>query len=570
MEVMTETKVERMILKHLTGSKAGQEEKFDLSRFAELTIGRNPSSIIRYDAEADDLVSGQHAKITQDPSDPAVFWLTDLGSRNGTYVNKQRVANPVRIKSGDLIQFGAGGPEFEFDCEPRPEGAVKTTRLAASRSNAAISASHPVAPTRSAESRGSGSFSSLAGSQSLPELSPSDDNDSAPLSAVARGEARAAVGKGTVERMISEKQGETRRQVLYGIAALCVVLAFAAWKFWPKPAPGEALGKRHAEIAKQFGPATVKIDVTWKLISPSGGLVYHQYKPNKKDDSDEPEIPGGPKFLPCYVQIDEDTYEPYLTYDGNKFSIPIGGSHSGTGFVVSSDGFILTNRHVAATWNTEYDFPDGAEVGIVYAKDKRTKLGKIQGTPKWVPAQTRQEFQNFHGANDKLEVSFPGNSSPVRAELMRTSDRHDVAMIKINMPEAAPKVELYDNYESIQEGEVITVLGYPGVTPPIFGFINSQDVFNRNTQARVIPKVTVTPGYIGAVLRGSEGKDRTVSKFGDVYQLTVNATGSGNSGGPVFDEQGRVIAIFFAGRHAANASVSYAVPIRYGKELMRF
>src|SRR2546423_15277584 len=111
MEAKTETKVERIILRHLTGSKANYEESFALSQVPEITIGRHPSCTIRYDADIDDLVSGQHARITQDAADQAVFTLTDPGSRNGTFVNKQRVTTPVRIMPGDVIQFGAGGPE---------------------------------------------------------------------------------------------------------------------------------------------------------------------------------------------------------------------------------------------------------------------------------------------------------------------------------------------------------------------------------------------------------------------------------------------------------------------------
>ena len=68
-------------------------------------------------------------------------------------------------------------------------------------------------------------------------------------------------------------------------------------------------------------------------------------------------------------------------------------------------------------------------------------------------------------------------------------------------------------------------------------------------------------------MRSSEGKDPTFSQR-DVYQLTANATGAGNSGGPVFDTDGKVTGIFYAGTYNGGATVTYAVPIRYGKELM--
>jgi S1-C subfamily serine protease len=57
--------------------------------------------------------------------------------------------------------------------------------------------------------------------------------------------------------------------------------------------------------------------------------------------------------------------------------------------------------------------------------------------------------------------------------------------------------------------------------------------------------------------------------MGDVYQMTINSTGHGNSGGPVFDDRGRAIGIFTYGRFIpGDAAMSFAVPIRYAIELM--
>jgi len=75
-------------------------------------------------------------------------------------------------------------------------------------------------------------------------------------------------------------------------------------------------------------------------------------------------------------------------------------------------------------------------------------------------------------------------------------------------------------------------------------------------------------GNIGRVIRGAAGlTEATYSSFGDVYQLTVNSTGAGNSGGPVFDESGRVIGIFTSSM-TTDVKITFAVPIRYGIELM--
>ena len=101
----------------------------------------------------------------------------------------------------------------------------------------------------------------------------------------------------------------------------------------------------------------------------------------------------------------------------------------------------------------------------------------------------------------------------------------------------------------------------------------SQDVFHRDDQRKTVPDPTISPGTIGRVLRGqvrpTGGQEYDYwSEFGDAYQLDTSTTGSGNSGGPVFDDHGRVIGILFAGRTGAGAMLSFAVPIRYGIEIM--
>lgn len=55
----------------------------------------------------DTTISRNHAKIKQEKGE---FMLFDLGSANGTYVNDQRVTEPVSLKDGDVIRFG----EVEF------------------------------------------------------------------------------------------------------------------------------------------------------------------------------------------------------------------------------------------------------------------------------------------------------------------------------------------------------------------------------------------------------------------------------------------------------------------------
>jgi serine protease Do len=557
--------MERIVLKHLSGSKANQVEEFPLAHVKELVFGRDPSSTVKYDPDRDDLVGRQHARIAQDPTDPNQFIVTDLNSRNGTFVNRQRLTGTTRLNFGDVVQFGPGGPEFVFEYEPRPATSTKATRVASTAPPSGAPA------TRVPES--GGPFVPPTGAPHAPS--------------------GGGVGKATVERIVAHNVAEAKRSqgrsymIFGGLAIFLVVILLAGvggYLWWrtrsveesaeqaKQAAAGEVSGLKQSldadkaaapmkanEIVKNYGDAVVKIDVAWKLVAPTGnGLVYHQYM----------NFQGQPRAV--YVQLGDGTIEPYLTYNSNPLNIAIGGAHSGSGFAVSSDGFILTNRHVAAAWQTAYEFPPSANQGILLGPDGKPRA--IVDAPRdWVPARSKQDNITYEGRNDRLDVAFPKSDRRLAAKLSSWSPRHDVAMIKVDSPGTLPKVELNDNYDTIQAGAQSIVLGYPAVSPPILGIVKSQDVFNRETDVREIPDPTVTVGNVGRVLRGTDtaGQDKQlISVFGDAYQLQINTTGSGNSGGPVFDDMGRVIGIFYAGRSTGTTSVTFAVPIRYGRELM--
>jgi pSer/pThr/pTyr-binding forkhead associated (FHA) protein len=65
-----------------------------------ITLGRAATSDL---VIADNYVSNVHARIyLRDGS----YWLEDLGSTNGTYMNRSRVSTPTAIGPGDDIRMG--------------------------------------------------------------------------------------------------------------------------------------------------------------------------------------------------------------------------------------------------------------------------------------------------------------------------------------------------------------------------------------------------------------------------------------------------------------------------------
>jgi adenylate cyclase len=67
----------------------------------DCSIGRSPKNKIVIDSQR---VSRRHAIINV--QDIGQFWLIDLGSSNGTYLNGRRIHNPVRLSNQDQLVIG--------------------------------------------------------------------------------------------------------------------------------------------------------------------------------------------------------------------------------------------------------------------------------------------------------------------------------------------------------------------------------------------------------------------------------------------------------------------------------
>lgn len=572
-----------VIVRHRSGSKANQVEQFPLDQYKEITFGRTATSSVKYDPDHDDLVSREHAKIEQDSNNPNQFTITDLNSRNGTFVNKQRIIGLAHIKPGDEIQFGPGGPGFEFDLDPRPDSLMKSTRIA--EGPAALAATPQ--PTRE--------HAVSATSTNAPDRTPAEP-------------AKPAVGKATVERMVAQSQGKSNRTMMMGaFGLLALVILVGGFLYYQNQqtkadvdaglssASADLAGVSSrvdfmtpAEIAAANEEKVVLIEVAWKLVhTGTGGQLYHEYVFLTDDN-------GQQVAMPSYIQMADGAIEPVLTLDnGGGLNKPIGATGGGgSGFIVGAEGFILTNRHVAAAWNSPYQFPADAVPGAIVELNADGDLMVAamleQPVHDWIPTAARQlggkpvSGKFAEGRNDYLDVTFPNTERRIPARLVAPSNRHDVAMIKVDIPEALPKVEI-PSASSIDpetlKGASVTVMGYPGIAPqPIVGEV-AQDLGTRFSSggavdAKVVPDPTVTPGNIGRISKGQQApagrSDDLYLSLGDYYQLTVTATGPGNSGGPVFDDQGRVIGIFSNGSVdiMSGTKITFAVPISYGAELM--
>ena len=114
--------------------------------------------------------------------------------------------------------------------------------------------------------------------------------------------------------------------------------------------------------------------------------------------------------IPAFVKLPNGTVVRWLTLeDENRKNLPIMDSMSGSGFVVGEQGFIFTNKHVAAGWMLPYsDIGQGSKnpsnIGLVFPyrmqfpKNKQEKkdflknefvrsLNELQALQNWVPEE---------------------------------------------------------------------------------------------------------------------------------------------------------------------------------------
>ena len=121
-------RMDRVILRHVRGSKANQVDEYSRATFRVLLLGRDPHADVCFAGAADRRVSRRHALMACDETNPDHFIITDLQSRNGTYVNGERITGVRSLVPGDRIQFGEDGPEIEFDLVPSPGATSLATR----------------------------------------------------------------------------------------------------------------------------------------------------------------------------------------------------------------------------------------------------------------------------------------------------------------------------------------------------------------------------------------------------------------------------------------------------------
>jgi serine protease Do len=584
----------RIVIRHLSGSKANQIDQFDLDGLQEITLGRDPASTVAYDMQRDDEVSRKHAVIRiHDEKGQYYFRLADLNSSNGTMLNGEQIGGECELLPEDVVELGTGGPKFSFDMQPRPTYLPARTRTMAAMDPAA---------TRLVTVGGSDIEAGATAEHATVE-----ETQQPPVAALTGVTvSKGPVGRNTILRMLSDERRNTRQVWIAALAAVFVLALLAGGAlYWREQSvaaqlqqevtaqalrseairseAAQALAKQAGltpEDIKKYGDATVYIHNLWQLYDRETNRPIYQKMTNVNGE-----------MLPAYVRMYDGKLVRWLTLENDKDSgyKPIGKDHSGSGFVIGENGFILTNKHVAAGWTSAYeDFPyynwtRGSVYGVGQSDrhDTERNINLVHSLTDWVPESGGYVFESgrpytisngqreFYGRNDLLTVQFPGTRIDVNATLLRTSIDADVAEIKIESTQGLSKLELAPD-NSVQAGEKIILLGYPGVSQETIAVQKSSEGGQIRERAIYIPEPTVTEGIV-AKMPTKQHKDTddvtTFGTTGDTYQLDVFA-GPGHSGGPGLNSGGKVIALLSLVSTTAQ-HVSFAVPVSYVRELLQ-
>jgi S1-C subfamily serine protease len=465
--------------KFLSGARTGQVETFQK---AYLGLGRHPLSDVRFDAERDLDVSSRHCAIMAKSEG---FVLQDLGSKNGTYVNGERLGGDRLLVDGDVIGFGAKGPALEFHvlAGAADDRATETAEAAAGRQ------SNP--------------------KQIVPATVPPPTKRPPPDAPPHRSRSTTAI--------IEMATAPWRRTatVLVGMVVLVVALAlFVVWKGTADRkqelasirAWADSVADKAQRTAQQFQTEIQGLhDANQQSVAEIERL-RRQLADAGSDAGTVRALRGQLELAQARQQLIAGAgavdYRAISSRNQNAVALVLvefseTERFSGTAFAVDSQGTMVTNKHVLVGENGD--------------RTPRRIAVKFSGSKQW----------------------FPGRYVGV-------SDAADLGVLKVEIRGGTPRVQgLNRDPRSLQRGDPVAIIGYPlGLDLPMEGQgtdVVASPTLTVGTASKVLPNVVQVDGY-GA---------------------------PGSSGSPIFDHDGRVVAVLYGGIQESNGRIILAVPVGF-------
>ncbi len=256
----------------------------------------------------------------------------------------------------------------------------------------------------------------------------------------------------------------------------------------------------------------------------------------------------------AYVQ-DNRTGKTYGQPDGSPFTT----SFFGTGFFISSDGYIVTAAHVAAP-TPESVKQDLVELYLEQdAHDPNVGDCEATGNCQAMIDSHRASYLLSTNLTEStvtsvvLTQNMTAESQALPAELKESSPNgeRDAAVLKVNQ-ENTPVLLLGDS-STVQDQDSISVIGYPGIA--------MTGMTGGNIANLLVP--TITTGTITAHKKGSA--DIGFANGVNILQTDVTVE-HGNSGGPAINSEGKVIGIVSFG---ASSTTNFLITSNDIRDLVR-
>ena len=507
-----------------SGSRAGQ---IDLLGQTFISVGRHPECHLRFDPEADLDVSSRHATIT---FESGFFVLRDLDSTNGTFVNGTRLKGEHLLADDDLLQFGANGPKAQFKIVRGPAAAP-----AAAAAPAPVGGTAIYRPSSDAEIPGLGDRR-VGGSADRAEgvapghaaSGPPPRRPAAPpdmrVTSGNKGPADAASARAkgsTTVRVKAEvaRQTKTLRNALFGLGGLIVLLAGAA--VWQRIASGRELEAQRLELLGQVD----------SLMNEVNMMAAGAQSLREALDSTQATA------VRLKAQLDQGQRSPAVL-DSLRQQLNAALKHQrNLSSAASIDARSIAANNSDATAIIFVQFQNGHTfTGSAFAV-KTDASGGLLLTNKHVVVDSAGNPPL------KIGVAFNGSSQNFRAELVKAHPVADVALIRVLVDKGIPTVSRLAT-NAPQVGDPVAMIGFPlGLDLPMGGDWTAAGVratLTLGTASKVLSTVLQIDGY------GAEG----------------------SSGSPVFNRAGEVVGLIQGGQAGTNGRVLYAVPIKFGQELI--
>ncbi len=252
------------------------------------------------------------------------------------------------------------------------------------------------------------------------------------------------------------------------------------------------------------------------------------------------------------VSVEWQFREFYSDLDAlmKEYDYKTGYRASGSGAIISSDGYVVTNAHVVA-------FDDWSEDDII--TEAFYQLVDIVSSEFQLDYDLTTVFLlsivDVKDVNRKTTVVLPGGDK-LKAEIKQKGtsileeDGKDVAVLKVE-GKNLPTLKL-GNSDSIEDQDNIWVIGYPGAADAV-GLFSPDSLLESSMNG----------GQISAT-------SKKLDSGASVIQINAAISG-GNSGGPVINEKGEIIGLATASATDGYQQIqgfNFAVPVNIVKEFV--